>query len=81
VCSYAHVPEEMRRKLDDISEKCILIGYNEESKAYRLYNPITKKYIIGKYFEFKNEESWDGSIYKYVVEADVLSHGDDGGDE
>ena len=38
--AYAHVPEEMRRKLDDRSHKCIFVGYSEESKAYKLYNSI-----------------------------------------
>lgn len=39
------VPEEKRQKLDSLSVKCILIGYDEEggSNLYRLYNPQTKK--------------------------------------
>ena len=27
--AYAHIPSELRKKLDDISEKCIFTGYNE----------------------------------------------------
>ena len=50
--SYPHVPRELRRKLDDRSEKCIFIGYSEQSKAYRLYNLITKKLIASKYVKF-----------------------------
>ena len=73
--AYAHVPKEMRRKLDDKSEKCILVGYSEESKEDRLYNPITKKYVISRDVEFKEEEAWDGIIDKIVAE------GDDDGDE
>ena len=53
--AYAHVPEELRRKLDDRSQKCIFVGYSEESKAYRLYNPITKKYVINRDVLFKEE--------------------------
>ena len=53
--AYAHVPEELRRKLDDRSQKCILFGYIEEYKAYRLYNPITKKYVISRDVVFKEE--------------------------
>lgn len=30
--SYAHVPNELRGKLDNKSEKCSLIGYNEQSR-------------------------------------------------
>lgn len=41
--AYARIPEEKRRKLDDKGEKCIFLGVSEQSKAYKLYNPITKK--------------------------------------
>ncbi|RDY05840.1 hypothetical protein CR513_10270, partial [Mucuna pruriens] len=41
--AYAHVPDQLRKKLDDKGEKCIFIGYNTNSKAYKLYNPVTKK--------------------------------------
>lgn len=71
----------MRKKLDHRSGKCIFIGYSEESKAYRIYNPITKNYIISRDVEFKEEEAWDGSIAKSVAETTVLSHGDDNEDE
>jgi hypothetical protein len=79
--AYAHVPEEMRRKLDDRSERCIFVGYSEESRAYRLYNPITKKYVINRDVQFKEEEAWDGSIDKSVSEGVVLPHEDDDGAE
>nr|KYP39875.1 Retrovirus-related Pol polyprotein from transposon TNT 1-94 [Cajanus cajan] len=41
--TYAHVPNQLRKKLDDKGEKCIFIGYSTNSKAYKLYNPVTKK--------------------------------------
>eukprot|EP00253_Pinus_taeda_P019205 PITA_19205 len=44
----AHVPDELRKKLDNKGEKCIFVGYSDESKAYKLYNPLTKKVIISK---------------------------------
>jgi hypothetical protein len=31
--AYAHVSEQMMRKLDDKSEKCVFFGYSEDSKA------------------------------------------------
>ena len=64
----------MRRKLDDRSQKCIFFGYSEESKAYRLYNPTTKKYVISRDVVFKEEEAWDGSIDKLVGEEVVTPH-------
>ena len=41
--AYAHVSDESRKKLDNEGEKCIFVGHSDESKAYKLYNPSTKK--------------------------------------
>jgi hypothetical protein len=46
--AFAHVPAEMRRKLDDRSERCIFVRYSDESREYKLYNPITHKYVINR---------------------------------
>ena len=44
--AYAQLPEVKRKKLDDCSGKYIFIVYGEESKAYKLYNPLTKKLVV-----------------------------------
>ena len=44
--AYAHILDQLRKKLDSKGGKCIFIGYSEESKAYRLYNPSTKRFIV-----------------------------------
>ena len=68
---YAHDPKELR-KLDDISEKCIFLGYNDQSMEYKLYNRVTKKVIINRDVEFKEDEAWNGSIYKTIsIEATI----------
>eukprot|EP00253_Pinus_taeda_P024602 PITA_24602 len=64
--AYAHIPDQLRRKLDSKGEKCIFIGYSEESKAYRLYILSTKKFFISRDVQFIEEEAWDGSIEKKV---------------
>ena len=43
--SHVHVPDSKRTKLDDKSFSCVLLGVSEESKAYRLYDPISQKII------------------------------------
>jgi hypothetical protein len=37
-----HVPDSQIKKLDNKSFKCVLLGVSEESKAYRVYDPILK---------------------------------------
>lgn len=56
--AYARIPEEKRRKLDDKGEKCIFLGVSEQSKAYKLYNPITKKIIISRDVIFDEDRFW-----------------------
>ena len=59
--AHAHVPDEKRSKLDDKSEKYIFIGYDANSKGYKLYNPNTKKRIISRNVIFDEEGEWDWS--------------------
>ena len=39
--AYYHILDELRKKLDTKSQACIFVGYYENTKAYRLYNPRT----------------------------------------
>jgi len=75
--AYAHIPEKLRKKLDSKGEKCIFLGYCEESKGYRLYKPSTKKFMISRDVQFIEEEAWDGSIEKTVNLKSCLSHDED----
>lgn len=47
-----HIPKEKRKKLDPKSMKCIFLGYSDVSKAYRLYNPETRKIVYSRDVEF-----------------------------
>ena len=46
--AYVHILDQLRKKLDSKGGNCIFIGYSEESKPYRLYNPSTKKFVISR---------------------------------
>jgi hypothetical protein len=59
--SYAHVLDNKRTKLDSKSLKCVLLGISKESKAYRLYDPLSQKIIISRDVIFKEEDSWPWS--------------------
>eukprot|EP00253_Pinus_taeda_P025218 PITA_25218 len=62
--AYAHAHKERRSKLDVKSEHCIFTSYGEQLKAYKLYNPVTKKTIIRRDVVFKEYESWNGIVDK-----------------
>jgi hypothetical protein len=79
--AFAHVPAEMRRKFDERRERCIFVGYSEEYRAYKLYNPITQKYIINRDVQFKEDEFWNRSIDKSILEGALLPREDDDGVE
>lgn len=76
--AYAHVPNELRKKLDNKGEKCIFVGYSEDTNDYKLYNPITRKVIINRDVQFIEEEAWDGSLEKTVSIITGLPQDDSG---
>ncbi|KAM2708962.1 hypothetical protein EV2_046705 [Malus domestica] len=57
--AYVHVPDERRTKIDDKSEKFIFIGYDSNSKGYKLYNPNNGKTVINRDVTFDEEGEWD----------------------
>jgi hypothetical protein len=65
--AYAHVPDDLQKKLDNKSEKCIFVGNNEQSKAYRLFNPITEKFIISRDVKFQEDRAWDDKVTSIFV--------------
>ncbi|KAM2792748.1 hypothetical protein PS2_004361 [Malus domestica] len=56
--AYAQVLEAKMRKLDDRGEECVFVGYSEESKAYKLYNPLTGKLVVSRDVIFSEEDAW-----------------------
>jgi len=57
--AHVHVPDSNKTKLDDKSLSCVLLGVSEESKAYRLYDPTSKKIIIIRDIIFEEDMNWD----------------------
>jgi hypothetical protein len=57
--AYAHVPDARRTKLEDKSRCCVLFGISEESKAYRLYDPTSKRIIISRDVVFEEDGQWN----------------------
>ncbi|KAM1744384.1 hypothetical protein ACFX11_011278 [Malus domestica] len=61
--AHVHVPDKRRTKLDDKSEKFIFIGYDSNSKGYKLYNPNNGKMVISRDVTFDEEGEWDFSSH------------------
>ncbi|KAG6395499.1 hypothetical protein SASPL_146144 [Salvia splendens] len=59
--TYAHVPNQTRSKLNDKSKPFIFIGYNSNTKGYKLYDPTSQKTMIIRDVEFDEEGVWDFS--------------------
>lgn len=54
--AYAHVPKDERSKLDSKARKCIMLGYGQETKGYRLYDPIRQKVLHSRDVRFNEDE-------------------------
>ena len=74
--AYAHVPYELRKKLDNKGHKYIFVGYSEDTKAYKLYDPVTTKVIISRDVQFFQNESWDGTVDINVNIVSNVDHDD-----
>ncbi|XP_024081556.1 uncharacterized protein LOC106664782 [Cimex lectularius] len=55
------VPKERRRKWDPRSEKMIFVGYCQNTKGYRLIDPVTKKVTISRDVIFLEEKMINNS--------------------
>lgn len=56
--TYALVNLVHCKNMDKKSEKCMLVGYSADLKAYRLYNPVIRNVIISRSVVFNEEARW-----------------------
>ena len=75
--AHVHIPEQKRTEIDDRSLKCVLLGVSGESKAYRRYDPTTKKIIVSRDVIFKEGVKWNWNSSTKNAKLDVLAWGDD----
>lgn len=57
--AYAHVNDKLSTKLEDKSVPCVVLGIINESKAYRLYNLVTKRIIVNRDVIFDEKTCWN----------------------
>lgn len=46
--AYEHIPRQFTKKFDVRARKVVLVGYQNNSANYRLYNPVTKKVSMSR---------------------------------
>lgn len=57
--AHVHIPCARRGKLDNRSTVCVLLGISEETKGYRLYDPMAKRIVISRDVVFEEDKGWE----------------------
>lgn len=57
--AYAKIDSAMLKKLDDRSLALVNFGTEPGSKAYRLYNPTTRRIVVSRDVVFNEKNGWD----------------------
>ncbi|RDX85061.1 hypothetical protein CR513_33797, partial [Mucuna pruriens] len=70
--AHAHIPDQKRNKLDDKGKRCVFLRVSDESKAYKLFDPIAKKVIVSRDVVFEEDKSWDWKRTEEEYKVDVL---------
>ena len=56
--TYSHVPSEKRTKFETTREKGIFVGYDETSKAFRIYLPSLRKVVVRREVRFEEDQAF-----------------------
>ena len=75
--AFVHIPKQDRSKLDAKSERCIFVGYSETQKAWRFWNPVSRKLRVSRdaIFHEKDEEDTDQHKCSTLDDATLVVHG------
>ena len=81
---YIHIPKEKRTKMEPSGKKGTFVGYNETSKAFRIYVPNEKLVEVSRDVALNEEEVFNHSkelecdpITKEVEASISKDHDDD----
>jgi hypothetical protein len=82
--AYTHINKQLRTKLDPKSIKCIHVGYGDDCKAYRIWNPKTDKVFYSRdvifdetQIGFKDADGEDKHLLDVTENVDELPLDDD----
>ncbi|GKE84357.1 zinc finger, CCHC-type containing protein, partial [Tanacetum coccineum] len=73
--AYAKVTKPHLKKLDDRSKELIYLETEPESKAYRLFDLVTKDMIVSRYVKFKEDEGWDWKVWVLRIKTILRANG------
>jgi hypothetical protein len=68
---YSHIPKDKRNKLEPSGKKGIFMGYNDSSKAYRIYIPEQHKIKISRDVTFNEKMAFKKSIEETIEEEEI----------
>ena len=73
--AYVHIPKDERGKFDSKARKCILVGYGQETKGYRLYDTQQQKILHSRDVRFneENEQADAGDDLDHPLVLDLSS--------
>ena len=74
--AHVHTPDQQRFKLDDKSKQCVLFGVSDESKAYKLFDPVNRKIIISKGVIFEEQKNWNWEQNEGENQQDIVDLGE-----
>ena len=57
--SHVRKTKSVLTKLEDRSTPMVLLGYEEDTKAYRLYDPCGGKVVVSRDVVFNKKAAWD----------------------
>lgn len=58
---FKHVPEQLRKKLDDKAEQMVLLGYHSTG-AYKLFDPRRNKVFFSRDVMVDESKSWNWEL-------------------
>ncbi|KAF2295179.1 hypothetical protein GH714_031933 [Hevea brasiliensis] len=74
---HVHIPDAKRTKLEVKSTSCVFFGFSQESKGYRMYDPIAKKIVYSRDVVFEENRAWDWSTDSQEKQLLELEWGND----
>lgn len=74
--TFAHIPNEKKKKLNDKVVKYVFFRVSEHFKAYKLFNLVAEKVIINRDIVFDEENVWnwigEGNQQQLQLPADSI---------